>query len=199
MEEIKKDNGVRIGYSDKINDESFKKYIKNSYRWSMLFSVIIAAAALIGFFIYGMTSNEMELIEAMKIGSVIASMFLLIALYSVISRSRSKTFDGIVTDRKTERKYRNKQSGDRNYREQYIRYTVTIKENNGRKHEIIVEDDDTLYEYFKVGDKVRHHAKLNSYEKYDKTGDDIIFCSACASLHDIKEDICRRCKCPLLK
>ncbi|MBN2852695.1 MAG: hypothetical protein JXQ23_08170 [Clostridia bacterium] len=199
MEEIKQGNGLKVGYSDKINDGSFKKYIKNSNRWSMIFSLVLAAAALIGFFIYGQTSSDMEMLEAMKIGVIIASMFLLIALFLVVSRSRSKTFDGIVIDKKIERKYRTKQYGEQRYREQYIKYTVFIKENNGKKHEISSEDDDTVYEYYKVGDKVRHHAKLNTYEKYDKTGDTIIFCSACASLHDITEDVCGRCKCPLLK
>ncbi len=63
----------------------------------------------------------------------------------------------------------------------------------------MVEDDDTLYNYYRIGDRVRHHAGLNSYEKYDKTRDSIIFCAACATLCDIGDDVCYRCKCPLLK
>jgi len=29
-------------------------------------------------------------------------------------------------------------------------------------------NDDTLYKYFQIGDRVRHHGGLNSFEKYDK-------------------------------
>ena len=52
---------------------------------------------------------------------------------------------------------------------------------------------------YHIGDRVRHLAKLNSYEKYDKTKDSIIFCIACGTLCDIADDTCCRCKCPLLK
>ena len=61
------------------------------------------------------------------------------------------------------------------------------------------EDDRTVFDYFQVGDRVRHHAGLNSYEKYDKSHDSIIFCNACATLCQISDDVCWRCKCPLLK
>ena len=70
---------------------------------------------------------------------------------------------------------------------------------NGKKYDITVDADDTRYNYYKIGDRVRHHKGLNTYEKQNKTGDTIIFCNACASLNDIKEDYCFRCKCPLLK
>ena len=61
------------------------------------------------------------------------------------------------------------------------------------------KDDATQYNYYKIGDKVRHHGGINTFEKYDKTGDTIIFCNACATLCDIDDDVCFRCKCPLLK
>lgn len=61
------------------------------------------------------------------------------------------------------------------------------------------KDSDTLFNYFNIGDRVRHHAGLNSCEKYDKTGDAFIPCSACATLCDVGEDYCFRCKCLLLK
>lgn len=61
------------------------------------------------------------------------------------------------------------------------------------------EDDDTVFNYFLVGDRVRRHGKLNSYEKYDKTADSIIFCSDCATLCEITLEVCRLCQCPLLK
>ena len=51
------------------------------------------------------------------------------------------------------------------------------------------EDDDTVFNYYQIGDKVRHHGGLNSIEKYDKSGDEIIFCNACTYLNDIKDGL----------
>jgi len=65
--------------------------------------------------------------------------------------------------------------------------------------ELTAEDDDTVYNYYQTGDRVRHHGGLNSFEKYDKSQDDIVFCNACASLNDINDEYCFRCNCPLLK
>ena len=76
---------------------------------------------------------------------------------------------------------------------------MVIQENGGKKHKLSVKNDATFYNYYENGDKVRHHGGLNTYEKYDKSKDTVIFCNACASRHDINDDICRRCKCPILK
>lgn len=81
-----------------------------------------------------------------------------------------------------------------------MEYVVHIKEDgNGKDHQLISEDDDTKYNYFQVKEKVRHHSGLNSYEKYDKSKDTIVFCNACGTKCDIKKDVCFRCKSPLLK
>lgn len=69
----------------------------------------------------------------------------------------------------------------------------------GKKHVIKTRDNDTLYNYYSIGDRVRHHAGLKCYEKHDKTGDKFIPCAACATFCDISGDRCFRCKCPLLK
>ena len=188
-----------MGFSSKINDPAFAKYLKNTNRWSAIFSIIIAAAAVIGFYIYGETSSEMENPQALYIGLGIGGMFLLIALFTIIGRKKSTTWDGTVVDKKIEKKRRSQSSGDDHYWENYTLFTVFLRSDSGKKHKISVENDDTLYNYYQVGDRVRHHKGLNSYEKYDKSRDSIIFCNACASLNDIRDDYCFRCKCPLLK
>lgn len=187
----------RIGYSPKINDPAFAKYIKDTNKWSGYFSLGLAFAAVLGFFINGEVSDDMENPESLYIGFVIGGMFLLIAFYQIASRNRSKTWDGTIIDKKVEKKRRHDKYQDC-WRE-YLEYKVTIEAGNGRKHDLIAEDDDTKYNYYQIGDKVRRHKGLNSYEKYDKRRDAIIFCNACASLNDIRDDYCFRCKCPLLK
>lgn len=193
---------VSIGYSKRIYDPAFALYLKNTKRWASIFSLILALGAIIGFYIYGETSSEMDNPQALFIGLGIGGMFFLIAIYSIIGRKRSKTWDGVVVYKTIVEKNRRQStgSGDNDYYiKYYTEYKVIIRDERGKNHDITAEDDDTLYNYYQIGDKVRHHAGLNSYEKYDKTKDSIIFCNACATLCDIEDDICPRCKCPLLK
>ncbi|MDP3912531.1 MAG: hypothetical protein Q8R96_02195 [Bacteroidota bacterium] len=173
------------------------KYIKNANSWSAIFALILAVASVLGFFIYGETSDEMENPESLYIGFTIGSMFLLIAFFQIIGRNKSTTWDGTVVDKKITQKRRHDKYQNRWI--DYLEYTVCIQADNGKMHYTSADDDDTKYNYYKIGDKVRHHKGLNSYEKQNKSGDSIIFCNACASLNDINEEYCFRCHSPLLK
>jgi len=190
-----------VGFSNQISNPAFTKYINNTNLWSAIFAAILAVVAIVGFTIAGeIGADNMENPRALFIGLGIGGMFLLIALFQILGRKRSSTWDGTVSDKRINKKRRRQNTGDGNYYwVDYIEYVVTINNRNGELHQINVEDDDTLYNYYQVGDQVRHHAGLNTYEKYDKSKDDIIFCAACASLNDINDDYCFRCKCPLLK
>ena len=193
-------DGGRIGYSERIHDPAFAGYLKSTNRWSAVFSMILAVAAVIGFYIYGETSREMENPQAMFIGLGIGGMFLLIALYSIVARKRSKTWDGVVVDKTIKEKTRRHDTGNNDSTiHYYTEYAVIVRDERGKTHRMTAEDDRTVFDYFQVGDRVRHHAGLNSYEKYDKSRDNIIFCNACGTLCDITDDVCFRCDCPLLK
>ena len=194
--EIKKNK--LVGYSTKINDPAFKKYIKDTKTWSILFTIILSIIVTISFYIYGETSNEMENPDALFIGLLISAMFIAIALFQVISINKTKTFDGVVIDKKIEEHSRRRHTNNDYYIEEYLVYYVLIKADNNTIS-LRAEDDDTVFNYFNIGDKVRHHGKLKTYEKYDKSNDDIIFCNACGYLNDIEADYCFRCNCPLLK
>jgi hypothetical protein len=122
---------------------------------------------------------------------------MLIALFQIAGRNRSKTWDGTVVDKKIRTRRRHDKYQNRWL--DYIESKVSIQADNGKMHTIGADDDDTLYNYYKIGDRVRHHKGINTYEKQDKSGDSIIFCNACATLNDINEDYCFRCNCPLLK
>lgn len=188
------------GFSPRINDPAFAKYVKNSNRWAAIFSIILAVAAVIGFYIYGEASSEMDNPESLYIGFGIGGMFLVIALFQVLGRKRSKTWDGTVVNKKIKKKTRRHDYGDDTVQyEDYLEYSVIIRSDQGKQHTIKSQNSDILYNYYQIGDRVRHHAGLNSYEKYDKTGDKFIPCNACGTLCDIQDDHCFRCKCPLLK
>lgn len=192
--------GLR-GFSSRINDPAFAKYIKNSNRWAAIFSIILAVAAIVGFYVAGeMGVEDMSNPESLYIGFGIGGMFLVIALFQILGRKRSKTWDGTVEDKKIKKKTKRHDYGDGDVQyEDYLEYSVVIRSDKGKRHTIKSQDCDILYNYYRIGDRVRHHAGLNSYEKYDKTGDAFIPCNACGTLCDINEDICFRCKCPLLK
>ena len=189
-----------VGYSDKINDPAFAKYLTNLKRYSWIFAWIIAAALTGGFFYYGTTGKDMDNPQALYIGLGLGGMILLSAFLTNLWRTYSRTWDGEVIDRKIEKKrQRRNQSDEHSYIEEYMVYTVIIQEDHGKKHKLAVKNNATLYNYYQNGDKVRHHGKLNTYEKYDKSKDTMIFCNACATRNEITEDVCHRCKCPLLK
>lgn len=175
-----------MSYSPKISDPAFDRYLRNSRKWKFQFSLILAAVAIAGFYLYGALSDEMDNPESLRIGLVIGSMFLVIGLFSASSR-KNASWDGSVVDKKIRKT------------EKYLVYTVYFKSQSGKVHESRAENDDTVFNYYKIGDRVRFHGKLNSYEKFDKAGDDIVFCNACAYLHDMDEEVCRNCGCPLLK
>ena len=196
------ESGGHFGYSERIHDPAFARYLKKTNRWSAIFSAILAAAAVIGFYIYGETSSEMDNPQALFIGLGIGGLFLLVALYTIIARKRSKTWDGVVTDKTVKKKHRRQSTGGGDndyYIHYYTEYAVIVRDERGKAHRMTAEDDMTVFDYFQVGDRVRHHAGLNSYEKYDKSRDSIIFCNACSTLCQISDDVCFRCKCPLLK
>lgn len=193
--------GGRVGYSEKIHDPAFKRYLKNTNRWASIFASGLALVAVTAFYIMGETGYEgMSNPEALYHGLGVGGMFIVIALFSVIGRNRSKTWDGVVTDKKVKQKHRKESYGKDDYKMvPYTEYTVEVTAENGKKYYITADDDDTRYNYYRIGDRVRHHGGLKTYEKYDKSGDSFIFCNACMSRCDIGDDYCFRCKCPLLK
>lgn len=176
-----------MAYSLKIHDPSFDAYLKNTKDYRFQFAFALAIIAVAGFYLYGEISDEMDNPEALHIGMGIGAMFFLIGIYSAFSGKKEATWDGEVVEKEIIEK------------EMVTEFVVYIEDQKHKRHEIKIENDATLYNYFKIGEKVRYHGKLKTYEKNDKTGDDIIFCNACSFMHEIDEIICTNCGCPLLK
>lgn len=187
-----------IGYSPRIRDPAFANYQGSSGRGSAVFSLILAIMAIIGFYLAGeWSSSDMRNPQSLYIGLSIGGMFLLIAVAQVSSRRDASTWDGQVVDKRVECRRRQQRGGDG--WEDYQLYTILLRDDQGRLHRIRLENDATIYDYYAVGDRLRHHGGLNSYEKYDKSKDSIVFCNACGTMHSITAEYCQRCRCPLLK
>jgi hypothetical protein len=188
------------GYSSRINDPAFAAYLRSSERYAWIFSFILAAAAVLGFFIYGEISHEMDNPQALNIGLLIGGMFVAIAFITNRSKKGGWTWDGTVCYKQVEKKKRRRKTEDTSYHmQEYLLYKVIIQSDHRKKYEITAENDDTQYNYYHIGEKIRYHGSLHSYEKYDKSKDTIIFCNACASLNEMTDENCFRCHCPLLK
>ena len=190
---------LRQGYSSLINDPTFETYRRSTMKLGFRFALVAAVIAIIGFSIYGETSSDMDNPEAFFVGLAIGGMFLVIALVQRVKGHTSRTWDGQVVDKKIKKKQEKVNFGDEYRMEQVILYTVVIQEQNGKKHKLQTRNIKTTYDYYRIGDQLRHHKGLNTYEKYDKSHDNIIFCNACGTVNDIEENLCSICHCPLLK
>jgi len=180
-----------IGFSDKISDPAYSKYKKDSITWSFLFSFILAIIAIIGFPIYGNNTGDLDWPESLFYGMGIGGMFIAIAALQTAKRRLDKTWDGIVIDKQFYVKHSNN--------EYNTKYIMKIEQDSGKVKKIKWTDYPDIFNYYEIGDRIRHHKGLFYFEKYDKSKDTEILCISCIYFNDIKEDFCIRCKCPLLK
>jgi len=185
-----------VGYSDKINDPRIAAVMKKMNSSGTIFTFILAVVAVIGFTVAGAAeAGDFELPSAFFIGLGIGGLLVVIAFVQKARRKKDKTWDGVVVDKKVKQpSYSDRQQG--HYQ---TKYSVHIRLENGKTK--IMQYTEELFNYYQIGDHVRHHAGTASHilEKYDKSHDTIIYCIACTSKNDINNDICHRCKSPLLK
>ncbi len=196
LEKTVPDADAPVGFSEKIADPAFAKYKKHSRIWSFLFASILAVIASVGFPIYGKYSGEIDWPYSLYYGFGIGGMFLLIALLQTLKRGIDKTWDGTVEDKRDYQVRTRRRDGRTTYRREYV---LKVRKDGGglKKHKWV--NATGLYDYYKLGDRVRHHKGLQYYEKYDKSADEEILCAACLAFVDRSKDQCPRCKCPLLK
>lgn len=194
---IPNDDSGLMGFSSKINDPSYEKYRKESKSWSYIFSFILAIAAIIAFPVYGKVSGELDWPYSLYYGFGIGGMFILIAFFQALKRNRDETWDGVVIDKQTYKKSEYDKTNE--IHRSYIEYVFVVERDNGKKYKYKSKDQPGLYNYYNIGDKVRHHKGFLFYEKYDKSNDKQIMCAACLCFNDIENDSCARCKRPLLK
>ena len=195
---------MTVAYSDRINAPKYKK-VRFLRRYLPLFLSIF-----LPFILAVCLAIKGRLFEPRAMGIVFVFAFL---LFFVLGGKRAfeRDFDGTVTDKRLRRvtavEGKRASSGDR--------YILIVTDDDGREHETaIVESEEQAdranagevfsrkadaIEYFRRGDRVRHHAGLKMYEKEDKSKDRRILCCGCLVLTDKDEEFCRGCGLPLLK
>jgi hypothetical protein len=104
-------------------------------------------------------------------------------------------WEGVVVNKYSKEKYKH-----RDEPETYTEFTVVIQIDTGKKKTIVeIGSRRKMYDYLSVGDRVRYHPKFDSYEKYDKSKDRIIYCNICYTMNPIQNDRCKRCNNLLFK
>jgi uncharacterized membrane protein len=185
-----------VGYSDKINDPLIVDTLKKMSKSSMLFTLALAVAAVIGFSVAGaLEVGGFALPSAFFFGLDLGGLLIVLALFQRARGKKDGTWDGVVIDKTyKEASYAERQSGDHR-----TRYSVHIRREDGSVKKLSCTEE--LFHYYQVGEHVRHHGGTVEHvlEKYDKSGDSVIYCIVCSTKNEIQNDICRRCKSPLLK
>jgi len=82
----------------------------------------------------------------------------------------------------------------------YTESITVIKTDAGKEKRIIERDSRRdMYDYLATGDRVRYHPAFDTYEKYDKFKDRIIYCNVCRMMNPISNHRCKRCENLLFK
>jgi len=185
-----------VGWTNRHLDPAVVARAAKNKKAAWIFTIILTIAFPVGFFIAGNATDDLPLNEAVIIGVGLGLLMLLIGLVR-ISRMKSGTWDGTVTDKRHKQKVEHDQD-DSSTRYRTI-YTLVITEDSGKKHKLNYTDNHAVYDYFNLGDRIRCHMAFSTYEKYDKSRDTMLFCNICGTLNDITSDTCKSCRLPLFK
>ncbi len=186
-----------VGWSDVANSpemvETIKKNKRSAVGWTWVFTLLFP----VGFLIAGLLSDEVPLNEALIIGIGLGLLILAINLWR-IAGMKKPVWDGVVMKKVEKKRY--KRDNDDGSSQSYMEYIVLIRTERGKKKRIVERQRDrAMYDYLDVGDRVRYHPALETYEKYDKSKDQVIYCNVCRLRNSIRNDRCDRCKNLLLK
>ncbi len=186
-----------VGWSDVANSpemvETIKKNRRSAMGWTWVFTLLFP----VGFLIAGLLSDEVPLIEALIIGIGLGLLILAINLWR-IAGMKKPVWDGVVMKKVEKKRY--KRDNDDGSSQSYMEYIVLIRTERGKKKRIVERQRDrAMYDYLDVGNRVRYHPALETYEKYDKSKDQVIYCNVCRLRNSIRNDRCDRCKNLLLK
>ena len=186
-----------VGWSDVANSpemvETIKKNRRSAMGWTWVFTLLFP----VGFLIAGLLSDEVPLSEALIIGIGLGLLILAINLWR-IAGMKKPVWDGVVMKKVEKKRY--KRDNDDGSSQSYMEYIVLIRTERGKKKRIVERQRDrAMYGYLDVGDRVRYHPALETYEKFDKSKDQVIYCNVCRLRNSIRNDRCERCNSLLFK
>ncbi len=173
----------------KINYEKVKKYrvgeSNNKKRYTLVFFLI----GIILILVFPVDFKIKLLL------SIIFSIMIYITEMNVSSKVKKQYWDGTIYSKRIENLVYYKKDG---YKKQKV-YIIEVKKENGKIVKYQFNDRKDIYDYYKVGEAVRHHKGFDLLEKFDKSKSKFILCLACLKLNGKKNAVCQKCKCKLFK
>lgn len=181
--------GIRPGYSKKFDTPEFQEAMKASNSAITRYTVIgvLAIPAVLTLIATPFVGESWQI---MALACVVLYIIVVpYAVFQLVKRNTGKTWDGTVVDLICRKHYRRADE-----------YYVVCRTKEGKTVKIREFVNAPLFEYLKVGDRVRYHPRLNvPLEKYDKTHDTYLVCPFCMSRQALENDNCDKCGKPLLK
>ena len=187
------------GFSSRVNDPEIVAAVKKNRKAAGVFAFFLVPLPLIGFIVYSIASQNMEMGSAILYGSIISAVFLVFALIGLIKDRAQKSYEAVVTDKKTHNTYRHSNSENSSMVTEYI---ITAKPTDGKTKKIKEIEGSRLiaWNYLEVGDRFKYHPHFNfQYELYDKSKAPYIACVSCGTKNPVIGDRCKKCGVPLLK
>jgi len=189
-------SGNRIGFSDRISDPRVYQIVKKMKSSGTVFTLILAVIAIIVFTILGLAEvGGFEFPSSLYIGLAFAGLLVILALFQLRKSKKDITWDGTIIDKRIKKPtYAERKQG--HLQNQYY---IDIQRDDGKVESMVYTEQ--LFDYYKIGERVRHHGKMPAshiLEKYDKSNETIVYCIACSSKNNMSDDLCYRCKCPLM-
>ncbi len=186
-----------VGWSDVAKSPEMAETIKKSKKSAIVWNWAFALLFPVGFLIAGLLVDEMSLNEALIIGIGLGLVMLAINVWR-IAGMKKPAWDGVVMKKLEKKRYESDRGGGSS--RAYMEYIVLIRTEQGKKKRIVERQRDRdMYDYLDVGDRVRYHPALETYEKYDKSKDQVIYCNVCRLRNSIRNDRCERCENLLFK
>jgi len=193
------DSAGRMGYSEVVNTPEFLSCVqkrKKKAKWvGIVFTVLLPFVG--AFFGAIALDSDMGAIIGAVIGVICSAV-----LWARFAKSAAKetqppmTIDGTITGIR----YFNAggASVDSGSSDE-INVRITLTDSTGREHRVQVCCNSATYDYYKVGERVRYHDRIDYLEKHDKSYDSYTLCALCKARADINADRCPKCSAPLLK
>ncbi|MBU4439398.1 MAG: zinc-ribbon domain-containing protein [Acetobacterium sp.] len=146
----------------------------------------------LGFLIAGLFLKTMSLVGGLIIGLVLGMLMVVINMIFIKNR-RNQIWEGVITE-----KYQ-KETAEEESDHIDTDYVLMIEKSDGQKHPMIYQNRREMYDYYNIGDRVRYYVGLATYEKYDKSKDQIIYCNVCLTENPISNERCENCNNLLFK
>ena len=188
------------GFSDRVKHREVIAALKKNKRAAGIFGFILVPLPLIGFIIYSLVTDKMELGKAAMIGGIVSVVLLIFAIFSAAKNRAKNTYEATVVNKQSHLTYRHRNNSESS--EMITEYTTTVRTTGGKTKKIVEQEGSQIwaYNYLQIGDKFRFYPQFAfPYELYDKSKAPYLACVSCGTHNPVEADRCKKCGVPLLK